>query len=89
MFNALILAVLIKVNIECNNPWVATGLFVGLSFILRLMFGDDFLVIIMGATINIGLGFLYFWSLKKTEDSGVWWGVVILGICVFTGIGFL
>jgi len=89
MLNAVILAALVKVNLECDNPWVATGLFAGLAFILNLMFGYPFLAILIGAAINVGLGFLYFWSLKKTEDSGAWWGIMLFGVFIFLGLGFL
>ena len=89
MFNVLILAALVKINLECDNPWVATGLFAGLAFIFSLMFGYPLLAILIGAAINVGLGFIYFWSLKKTEDSGAWWGIMLFGILVFLGLGFL
>jgi hypothetical protein len=89
MFNALILAALVKINLECDSPWVATSLFAGLAFVLGLMFGAPFLAILIGAVINVGLGFLYFWLLKKTESSSSWWAVMIIGIFVFLGLGFL
>ena len=89
MFNALILAALVKINLECDNPWVATSLFAGLTFVVSLMFGYPFLAILIGTAINIGLGFLYFWLLKKTESSSSWWAVMIIGIFVFLGLGFL
>lgn len=60
MLNALILAALVKINLECDNPWIATGLFAGLAFILSLMFGYPFLALLIGTAINVGLGFLYF-----------------------------
>jgi len=89
MIKALILAALVKVNLECKSPWVATGLFAGALSILGLLFGYPFLAVLIGAAINVGLGFLYFWSLKKTEDSGAWWGIMIFGIVAFLGLGFL
>ena len=74
---------------ECDNPWVATALFAGLSFIANLMFGYPFLAVLIGTAINVGIGFLYFWSLKKTEETTTWWGIMIFGILAFLGLGFL
>jgi hypothetical protein len=89
MFNVIILAALVKINLECDSPWVATSLFAALAFVLGLMFGAPFLALLIGVAINIGLGFLYFWLLKKTESSRSWWAVMIIGIFVFLGLGFL
>lgn len=89
MLSLLILAALIKVNLECDTPWIATGLFAGSSFILSLMFGHPFLAIVIGTAINVGLGFLYFWSLKKTEESSTWWAIMILGLFAYLGLAFI
>ncbi|MDQ8196392.1 hypothetical protein QEH59_18330 [Coraliomargarita sp. SDUM461004] len=89
MLNAIILAALVKINLECDSPWVATSLFAGLTFVMSLMFGYPFLASLIGTAINIGLGFFYFWLLKKTESSSSWWAVMIIGIFVFLGLGFL
>lgn len=87
MLNAIILASLVKVNLECKNPWIPTCLLVAVAFLLGLMFGYPILVLLIGAVINAGLGFLYFWLLKRTEDSAAWWAVMVVGILLFLGLG--
>ncbi len=89
MLDALVLAALVKINLECDSPWVATGIFATAAFILSLMFGYPFSAVLIGTGINVGLGFLYFWLLKKTENSGAWWPVMIAGILLFLGLGLL
>jgi len=39
--------------------------------------------------INLGLGFLFFWLLKRTEGEGLWWVVVLVGIGLFIGLSFI
>ena len=89
MLNVIILASLVKINLECDSPWVATCIFGIAGFVLGLMFGHPFSAILIGTGINVGLGFLFFWLLKKSEGSSVWWAVMLLGILGFLGLGFL
>ena len=89
MLNAVILAALVKLNLECKSPWVAAGLFATLSFVVNLVFGTPLLVTLIAGAINLGLGFLYFWLLKKTEDSGIWWFIMLLGVIGFLALGLL
>lgn len=83
MLSAIILAALVKLNTECEGPWFATGIFASVGFLFSLMLGVPFLAILIGTAINVGLGFLYFWLLKKTEGSTVWWVIMITGIVIF------
>ncbi len=88
MINALILAVLVAVNLQCKSPWVASGIYTTLAFILSLVFGVPILTVILTAFINLGLTYLYFWLLKKFEGSSYWWLIMIVGILLFLGISF-
>lgn len=89
MINALILAALVKVNLECKSPWVATGLLGGLGFVLSIALGYPILAVLIGTAINVGLGFLYFRALKQVEGSPAWWWIMLVGIFFFLALGML
>ena len=86
MLSALILAALVKLNLEIQKPLVPAGIFAGFGFFVSLISGYPLLAIILGPAINLGFGFLYFWLLKRTEGEGSWWAVLILGIVAYMGL---
>jgi len=89
MLSALLLAALVKLNLEIDKPVVPAGIFTGVIFILGLILGHPLLGVAIGAAINFGLSFLFFWLLNRTEGQGSWWVVLIGGLLVFVGLGFL
>ncbi|MBC8127002.1 MAG: hypothetical protein H8M99_07650 [Gloeobacteraceae cyanobacterium ES-bin-144] len=86
MLSALLLAALIKLNLVVEKPMVPTAIFTVAAFIFGLLLEQPFLAVAIGAPINFGLGFLFFWLLKRTEDQGSWWVVVVGGILIFIGL---
>lgn len=87
MLTPILLAALIKLNLSIEKPMVPTVMFtVGAAF-LGLLKSQAMLAVAIGAPINFGLSFLFFWLLKRTEGEGMWWVVVIGGVLVFLGLG--
>ena len=89
MLSAIILAALVKLNMVIEKPIVPAGLFTLIAFIFGILLEHPFLAVAIGAPINFGLGFLFFWLLKRTEGQGSWWAVLIVGILVFIGLSFI
>lgn len=89
MLSALILAALIKLNSAIEKPIVPAALFALIAFIFGILLDQPFLVVLIGAFINFGLGFLFFWLLKRTEGQGIWWVVLLVGIGTFIGLSFI
>lgn len=88
MLTPLLLAALIKLNLSIEKPMVPAVMFtVGAAF-LGLLKSHSLLAVEIGAAINFGLSFLFFWLLKRTEGEGMWWVVVIGGVLLFMGLGF-
>lgn len=89
MLSALILAALVKLNLAIEKPVVPAGIFTVAAFILGILLEHPFLAVAIGAAINFGLSFLFFWLLKRTEGQGSWWAVLIGGLLVFIGLSFV
>lgn len=89
MLSALILAALIKLNLAIEKPVVPAAIFAVAAFILGILLEHPFLAVSLGAFINFGLGFLFFWLLKKTEGQGAWWVVLVVGLLLFFGLSFV
>lgn len=89
MLYALILAGLVKLNLAIEKPIIPAIVFAVIAFVLGLLLEQPFLAVAIGAPINFGLSFLYFWLLKRTEGQGSWWAIMIIGILLFAGLSFI
>jgi hypothetical protein len=87
MLTPILLAALIKLNLSIEKPMVPTVIFTGVAAFFALLKSQSLLAVAIGAPINFGLSFLFFWLLKRTEGEGMWWVVVIGGVLVFLGLG--
>ena len=83
MLSVIVFAALVKISLHVNSPWVATIIYGAWGFLSGLLFGVSFVGALLVLGINLGVGFFFFWLLKRTENSGLWWGVVAAGIAVF------
>lgn len=89
MLSALVLAALVKLNMAIEKPMVPAAIFALVALVFGFLLEHPALVVLISAPINFGLGFLFFWGLKRTEGSGSWWAVLIIGIGVFIGLSFI
>lgn len=87
--NMIILGALVQLNRECSGPWPATIGYGVAGFILGIAFGVNVFILLAVALLNTGIGFGYFWLLKKTERQTEWWAVMILGIVFLGGLNIV
>ena len=89
MLSLIVLGALIKLNLAIEKPVVPAILFTLIAFVIGLLMQIPFIAVAIGAAINFGLSFLYFWLLKRTEGQGAWWAVLFGGLVVFLGLSFI
>ena len=89
MLSALLLGALVKLNLAIEKPMVPTAIFTILAFVIGLLLEHPFIAVAIGAPINFGLSFLFFWLLKRTEGQGTWWVVLFGGLIIFVGLSFI
>ena len=89
MISALILAALVKLNLAIEKPMVPTIIFTVPALVIGLSLGHPYIAVAIGAPINFGLSFLFFWLLNRTEGQGSWWAVLIGGLAIFVGLSFI
>jgi hypothetical protein len=89
MLSLIVLGALIKLNLAMEKPVVPAILFTLIAFVIGLLMQIPFIAVAIGAAINFGLSFLYFWLLKRTEGQGTWWLVLFGGLVVFLGLSFI
>ena len=82
LLKALFIASLVKLLLKTNKPVLCAGIYVVLGFILGLMFGRPFIYVVIGSAVSFGLAFIYFWLLNRFEDSGLFWGILVLGLFI-------
>ena len=79
----VLLAVLIRLLLATDKPFLCSGIYAGVAFLLGLIFGNPFLAVLIHAAISFLLASIYFWLLDKLEGSEVlWWLVAIVGILI-------
>jgi hypothetical protein len=89
MLSALILAALVKLNLAIEKPVLPAGIFTVAGFAMGILLQHPFLALAIGAAINFGLSFLFFWLLKRTEGQRSWWAILVGGLLVFVGLNFI
>ena len=77
-----ILLGLIKLLDATNQPFLCSGIYTGILFILGLISEPPFLSLIIGCIIAFGLSSLYFWLLDRFQGSIIWWIIFIGGLLI-------
>ncbi len=79
----VLLAVLIRLLLATDKPFLCSGIYAGVAFLLGLIFGHPFLSVLTHAAISFVLASVYFWLLDRLEGSEVlWWLVAIVGVVI-------
>lgn len=78
----IILIVLLKLLIASDKPFLCSGIYTGIVFILYLIVGYSIIEIIILCTISFALASLYFWLLDTFRDSAAYWGILIVGLLI-------
>ena len=74
---------LIKLLVETENPFLCSGIYAGVGFVLRLAGGNPLFPVLLATSISFGLASLYFWLLHRFSGSGaLWWLILVLGILI-------
>ena len=84
VIKCLILAALIRLLIATDKPFLCSGLYGGIAFVLGLAFGNPFLPVLIHASIAFVLASIYFWLLDRLDgqSEAAWWAVTIVGIAI-------
>ncbi len=88
MISVIILIGLIKMNGNCDRPGLIAFAHTGISTLFSAMFGSPFLALVIGAALNFPLMWLFFWLLKRYEDTGMYWAIIALFIALNLGLSF-
>ncbi len=79
----VLLAVLIRLLLATDKPFLCSGIYAGVAFLLGLIFGHPLLSVLTHAAISFVLASVYFWLLDRLEGSEVlWWLVAIVGVVI-------
>lgn len=78
MISLFLLVAFVKISIHYNNPLVLAGLYTILATLFSAAFGVELATLAVAAMVTFGLTWLFFWLLDRYEDSGVWWGIMIV-----------
>jgi 4-amino-4-deoxy-L-arabinose transferase-like glycosyltransferase len=78
IIKGLILAALIRLLIATDKPFLCSGLYASMVFVLGLVGGSKFVIVVISAGIAFGLASLYFWLLDRVEAGTIWWWVIAL-----------
>jgi hypothetical protein len=79
----ILLAVLVRLLLATDKPFLCSGIYAVVAFLMGLVFGNPFLAVLIHATISFLLASIYFWLLDKLDGSEVlWWLVAIGGIVI-------
>lgn len=78
----IVLLVCIQLSRLGKSVGMSTGIFAAGKAVLALVFGFNLFGALIYALIASSLGYLYFWLLRRTEGSVLWWLVVAGGIAL-------
>jgi hypothetical protein len=77
----LALAMMVRLLIATDKPWLCAGIYGAVTFIVGAVFGDEIASIALMAGLAFAAAFVYFWILNRLDESSVaWWVVAIIGV---------
>ena len=75
-----LLAVLVRLLIATDKPFLCSGLYAGVIFIFGLILGP-FQAALVSAAVGFLLTSIYFWLLDRFDTSPVlWWIIAVVGV---------
>ncbi len=79
----LVLAVLIRLLIASEKPFLCSGLYAGMALVFGLIRGGPVGAVLISAGLGFVLASVYFWLLNRLDTGSlVWWLVALLGIAI-------
>lgn len=86
IYKFFLLAVLIRLLLATDKPFLCSGLYAGVALIFGLAFDGQVFPALVTFGIQFALASLYFWWLNRLDTGSImWWVVAVLGI----PIGFI
>ena len=87
VLKAALIAALVKLLVETENPLLCAGIYAVGGFLLGLIFGSVFGVsipaLLLAAVLAFVLAYVYFWLLNRIETlSFPWWTVLAVGLLI-------
>lgn len=82
LVNMIILVALVQLLIRTEKPELCAGIYTGVVFIIGVVFGSDFLSVLIGTAITGALSYLYFWLLSRTLNTMYFWIVMVGGLLI-------
>jgi hypothetical protein len=78
----LILVALIKLVLATDKVMVCAAVYVGIAVLFSLAVGTPITRVAITAVVGFALAALYFFLLSRTQESGLFWVIAILGIVI-------
>ena len=78
----LILIGLVKILRTTQNVILCAVIYGTIGLILNFITKGDFNYALLVGIVNGTLSFVYFWLLHKTENSSLWWLILIAGVVI-------
>jgi hypothetical protein len=80
ILKVFVVAGLLKLLIETNQPLLCSGLYGGVVFVVDTMVFGFWIAVLLGL-LAFALATAYFWLLDRLEGAGaLWWLVMIIGM---------
>ena len=74
----ILLAALVKLLIATDQPFLCSGLYTVIKFLIALAFGAQLGSALLFAAIAFVLASIYFWLLDYFDET-FWWWIILLG----------
>jgi len=62
------------------TPAATAGVFAAGKVVLALLLGGGISTLLVTAVITGAIAFVYFWVMRRFEDTGTWWIVLVAGV---------
>ena len=83
LIKGLVLASFIRLLIATDKPFLCSGLYAALFFVLGLIGGAKFLFLVIFTIVAFALASLYFWLLDRVETgTPMWWVIAVVGLLI-------
>jgi hypothetical protein len=75
----LVLYGLIRLLSNTSKPLLCAGIYAGITLVLGAFQGLPVPALLLLTAVNGGVGALYFWLLDLTEDTFIYWVILVIG----------
>ena len=83
LIKGLVLAAFIRLLIATDKPFLCSGLYAALVFVLGLIGGAKLLFLVILTIVAFALASLYFWLLDRVETgTPLWWVIAVVGLAI-------